>query len=263
MNGTNITAERILEFAGRLLTAFAFFTRIPLPAIWMAPAGRAPDLASAVPVFPIAGALIGAFGAVVYWLFHGWLPPTVAAGIAVAALMLITGGLHEDGLTDCADAFGATRDRTKALEIMRDSRIGVFGAAALIVSILLRWTALASLSAGAGALALIVAHAGGRAAIAIGPGLTAYARSEGTGSLVAGGINRRSLLLTLAIAGIVAILFGGWAGLIAAAIGVLAGALMLAYAQSRIGGYTGDVLGAVEQVCEIAILCVLAGYWGG
>ncbi len=144
---------------------------------------------------------------------------------------------------------------------MRNSRIGVFGAAALIVSILLRWAALASLSAGAGALALIVAHAVARAAIAFGPGLTVYARKEGTGQLVAGGIRRNTLLLTLAIAALIAFAFGGSAGLIAAALGVGAAALMLAYAQARIGGYTGDVLGAMEQAGEIAILCVLAGFW--
>lgn len=262
-NGTNDVADRVLEFAGRLLTALAFLTRIPLPSIWMPAAGRAPDLASAIPLFPIAGAVIGAIGAAIVLLLSGWLPPMVVAGIALAALMLATGGLHEDGLTDCADAFGATRDRSKALEILRDSRIGVFGAAALIVSILLRWAALASLSASAAALALIIAHSAGRAAIAIGPGLTTYARTEGTGLLLAGGIDRTKLLLTFAVAAVIAILFGGWAGLMAGIVGVLAAALMLAYAQARIGGYTGDVLGAIEQVCEIAVLCVLAGLWGG
>jgi adenosylcobinamide-GDP ribazoletransferase len=175
--------------------------------------------------------------------------------------MLLTGALHEDGLTDCADAFGATRNRERALEILRDSRIGVFGAAALVFSILLRWAAIASLSLGAGVAALLIAHAVSRAAIALGPGLTQYARSEGTGALVAGGIDRLHLLLTLAVAVAIAILFGGWAGLFAALVGTLAAALMLAYAQARIGGYTGDVLGAMQQVAEIAILCVLAGQW--
>jgi adenosylcobinamide-GDP ribazoletransferase len=245
---------------GKLAHALGFFTRLTLPdPIWRHAAPWRLDQCARW--FPACGLLIGIVPALCWLIASHWLPPAIAAGLAIASAIALTGALHEDGLSDTADGLFGAHSRERALEIMRDSAIGTYGAAALIFSIGLRWAALASLAPWAGAAALIIAHVVARGSIAAALNLSPYARKNGTGALVSHGISRTELARTLAVAVLLAMLFGGWAGLFAALAGIAAAALLHWRIAGRLGGYTGDTLGAMEQVCEIAILVVLAAGW--
>src|SRR5271155_499395 len=138
-----ISQSWLEERAEEFKASIAFSTRLPLVSATPLAAGA---VAKAAWAFPIAGVVVGLIGAIVYVLAHrAGLPPWPAAALAVAATMLVTGCLHEDGLADTADGFGVGHSREKKLEIMRDSRIGVYGVAALTISLFIRVGALASL----------------------------------------------------------------------------------------------------------------------
>lgn len=239
-----------------LRTGLAFCTRLPV---------RAPDasLAGAAWTFPLVGAIVGAAGAFAYWLaFSLNLPPAIAATLAVAATALLTGCLHEDGLADTADGLGGGRDVGQALDIMRDSRIGSYGVIVLMLSFLLRIGAIASLAEpGLAAAALIGAHAGARAGIPLFMRAVQPARPDGlsaaTGAPTAA-VTRTAALLGLFI---LVVCVGLWEGLLAALV-VAGGLLALArLALKKIGGQTGDVLGAAEQIGEILILLTVVALW--
>jgi adenosylcobinamide-GDP ribazoletransferase len=234
-------------------SGLAFLTRLPL-------AGSKPaegdDIVRASWTFPVIGAGVGAFGALVYWLMHGFGLHAFVCGVsAVAATLVITGCLHEDGLADTADGLGGGTSAERKLEIMRDSRIGTYGAAALTLSLMLRAGAIASLADPAlVALALIAAHAGARAAMPVFMRRVPRARQDGL-SAEAGAPPQRSSLAGVAV-GIVVLLLcvGLGATLIALALVAVAASLMAWLAIRQIGGQTGDVLGTVEQASEILIL---------
>ena len=144
-------------------------------------AGRRDSVARASWAFPLVGAAVGAFGALVYWLADRlYLDPILGGILAVAATLLVTGALHEDGLGDTADGFGASASRERKLDIMRDSEIGAYGTCALILSIMLRTGALVSLAEPKlVALALIAAHAGARGTLPVFMRLVPNARRDG------------------------------------------------------------------------------------
>lgn len=233
-----------------LKTGLAFCTRLPVTA----PPGA--TLAQAAWTFPVVGAVIGAAGALVYWLADGLgLAPFVAATLAIAATALLTGGLHEDGLADTADGFGGGATAERKLEIMRDSRSGTYGVTALILSFLLRGGAIASLAGpGLAAAALIAAHAGARAGLPF--FMRAVPRARQDGLSASAGTPEASAATIAALLGLLALALtlGVGAAMIAALL-VAAGLIILArLSLKQIGGQTGDVLGAVEQVSEILIL---------
>jgi adenosylcobinamide-GDP ribazoletransferase len=235
-------------------------TRLPLSA--SAPI-ESRDVARASWAFPVAGVLVGAAGAAVFWgASELRLPPTIAAALTLAATLLVTGCLHEDGLADTADGFGGGWDRARKLEIMRDSRLGAYGACALAMSLLLRWAALAAVASPAQAAAAIAAaHVAARAALpafmhavppACADGLSAHAgQPSWQAAATAGLIGVVTLALTL--------------GLPAMAIGLAlatsAGFLMAGLCLRQIGGQTGDVLGALEQAIEIVVLLTAVATW--
>lgn len=208
--------------------------------------------------FPMVGVIVGVIGAIVYGLaFRLGLPFWPAAALCVAATMTLTGCLHEDGLADTIDGFGGGETGERKLDIMRDSRIGTYGVCALVIAILLRVSALALIgAAGPVTAALIAAHAAGRAVMPAIMALLPPARRDGlsasAGQPPLGGVAAAAAL------GVV-ILFlclgpgHGLAALIVLAIAVL---LMAWLSANQIGGQTGDVLGAVEQVSEIVVLLV-------
>lgn len=236
------------------LGAFQFLTRVPVRL------ARPPELARCVPWFPVVGALVGAVaGGVAASLFDA-VGPAVAAGCAVAVALLVTGAFHEDGLADVADAFGGGWTTEDRLRILKDPRHGTYGVAALTSSIVVRVACVASMPTAATAFAgLVASHALGRGA-AVGAmaavptatpaGLGAdYARTVGTARATAG------VLGALAVAAAVA---GWWVGPLAAA--ALAAAVGVSWlAMRKIGGTTGDVLGAIEQVGECLVLVVAVG----
>jgi adenosylcobinamide-GDP ribazoletransferase len=242
---------RLRRVVDDLTINLVFYTRLPLPyrPIAVAELGRASWAA------PLAGAIVGLSGAAAYWLARtGQLPPLPAAALGIAATLAVTGCLHEDGLADVADALGGT-SRERKLEIMRDSRLGTYGASALMVSIVVRISALASLTAPLpAAIALVLAHMAGRAAI---PGfmrLVPPARTEGL-SAAAGPVPKASAAVA-AVLGIVALMVGlPVPGALLALAGVAAALFVMARLSIKhFGGQTGDVLGAVEQLVEMAVM---------
>ena len=242
---------------GDLMVALGFYTRLPFPQHGAYGGG---ELAQASWAAPVAGALVGAIGALAYGLAHvAGLGPLPAAGVTLVATLLVTGALHEDGLADTADAFGAGASPEARLAIMRDSRIGTFGACALILSIGLRWAALASIAGPMrAAAALVAAHAAARAMPPLLMLLIPPARTDGLSADA--GLPRADSVAGAALLGLVALLFGlGFLnGLIAAALLALCLAGMRWLALNKVGGQTGDVLGALEQVSEVVVLLVAA-----
>jgi len=241
-----------------LRTGLAFCTRLP----FVSGAATGSEVARASWTFPVVGAVIGLIGALAYWLGDKMgLPPFVAATLAVAATMLATGCLHEDGLADTVDGFGGGGTAERKLEIMRDSRIGTYGASALILSLMLRAGAIASLAEPHLVMsALFAAHAGARATLPVFMRRVPLARPDG---LSAGAGRPPSGTPTIAVLlGLVALLIGlGFGGaLIAASLLVLGVGLLAWIAIRQVGGQTGDVLGAVEQAGEILILLVAASW---
>jgi adenosylcobinamide-GDP ribazoletransferase len=186
------------------------------------------------------------------------LPVPLAAGLAVGVGVLVTGALHEDGLADTADGLGGGRTPERALEIMRDSRIGSYGALALMFSVGFRWAAVAGMAPAQGALALIVAHCVSRAALAPAPLMAEYAREQGLGRAL-DGVRASDAAIALLV-GFAISLVAGVGGLVAMAAALAAGGAVLALLVRRLGGYTGDGLGAIQQAAEIAALLALAGW---
>jgi adenosylcobinamide-GDP ribazoletransferase len=209
---------------------------------------------------PLVGAAIGLGGAAIYWLSGGLgLTPAIAGLLAVAATILLTGALHEDGLADSADGLFAGAEPARRLEIMRDSRTGAYGALALILSLGLRAAALAALAApGPAAAALIAAHAVARA---LPPAVMAWAPLARDDGLAAGAgqVETGHAWTALGLgAGIAVVFLGFGPGLAALLAAGLVGFAGFRLARARIGGYTGDILGAIEQLGEIAVLLAAA-----
>jgi adenosylcobinamide-GDP ribazoletransferase len=236
--------------------ATTILTRIPASR----PVNHAGLLADAAWAFPLVGAGIGAVCALVFVVAQlVRLGDWPAALLAVLAGLALTGALHEDGLADTADGFFGGQDREQRLAIMNDSRHGTFGVLAIVLSVLLRAAALAEIGDPVqGGLALIAAHAGSRAALPLAMRILAPARAEGLGATA--GRPRLPLALAALVIGLTIALaaLGPERGAIAI---VLAGLVLLGLgmaAQRRIGGYTGDVLGAFQQIAEIVMLLIAA-----
>ena len=235
-----------------LRRAWAFLTRLP--------GGAHPrddrELGRSVPWFPVVGAVIGAISGGLYWSLFSALGPPLAAVAGIAAGVLITGGFHEDGLADTADALGGS-DRERRLSIMKDSRVGTFGALALILSILARVLALGSLTPLDGLAALLAAHTLGRAAATAVMIACPAAGTEGLGQSHTAHVPRTAAGAVAVLAAGAAVALGptGTVSLVATAVGA---GLVAAVARRKFGGTTGDVLGAVEQAGETAVLVSVA-----
>lgn len=247
-----------------LLVAVQFLTRLPVPS----PSGFRPDwTARSARYFPVVGAGVGLICGIVLlgaaWIWDGLLP----ALLAVVAGVLVTGAFHEDGLADTFDGLGGGQTRSRRLEIMKDSRIGTFGALGLGLAIAVKVAALADLSPLTGAAALIAAHAGGRGAAVLAMRLLPYAgdREQAKVKPTADGVTRaEAWMACLAMTPALAVL--GFVSPPALGAGVLCGgmlALFLSLTASRlIGGWVGDTLGATEQMFEIGFLAAVAGVAG-
>ncbi len=243
------------ERAGELQASLTFLTRLRFtPA---APAGGA-AIAQGGWAFPIVGLIVGAIGALVYWLAHRLgLPPLPCAALSVAATMLVSGCLHEDGLADTVDGFGGGQTREQKLDIMRDSRTGAYGVCALVLTIILRVSALASLATPVLVVpALLAAHAAARGVLPAFMFLIPPARASGL-SAAAGQPPRESAGAAAALGVVILCLcLGPWLGLGALVALAVAAAVLGWLSLTQIEGQTGDVLGAVEQTGEIVVLLV-------
>jgi adenosylcobinamide-GDP ribazoletransferase len=238
---------------GDVQAAVAFLTRLPVGA----PGG---PLARACWAFPIAGLLVGGAGGGVFAAADAaGLSSLVAALLAVAAMVVASGALHEDGLADTVDGLGGGATPERKLEIMRDSRSGVFGVLALIFSVALRAAAIAAIADPVAVMAaLLMASALSRGLLA--GMMRALPLASKDGLAAAAGRPGPGVVWSAAgLGGTVAVaLFGPAAGIGALAIGVVGVAVVAGLARWQIGGYNGDTLGAAQQVAEIGVLIVIS-----
>ncbi|MGL4396638.1 MAG: adenosylcobinamide-GDP ribazoletransferase [Hyphomicrobium sp.] len=250
----------IAREARLILVAMQFLTRIPVRPI----AGFEPIwLDRSVKYFPLIGAGVGAIAAgVLLMAAHIW-PLTIAVVLAMAAATAVTGALHEDGLADTADAFGGGASPEASLVIMKDSRIGTFGVVALILVMALKGVSLMAMTPAEAAAALVAGHALSRLAAALVIGRLAYAGDAERAKVrpLTSGLGKDEALVAVALGllpGLMVLQTGAF--LAATALAGAAAGLLAAYSHRRIGGYTGDVLGAVEQVTGAAFLLALAAF---
>jgi len=228
-----------------------FFTRLPLPSI---PALSAEDLRRSSTYFPLVGWLVGGVAAGAWWIAAKVFPPTIASGLSLTATILLTGAMHEDGFADVCDGFGGGSTRGKILAIMQDSRVGAFGLVGTILMLGLKWQTVAALPAALIPVSLVAGHALSRATSITLMATLDYVR-EGPSKARAltsrfGGVR----LLTVVALGIGALPLLPrqlwWAALPVLAVRFASAA----WFHKRIGGYTGDCLGAVQQISELVFL---------
>lgn len=249
--------------------ALQFFTRLPIPtwvgfeAAWLQHASR---------YFPLVGVVVGAIAAGVYYAAALVLPAPVAAVLSTAASIYITGAFHEDGFADTCDGLGGGLTRDRALEIMKDSRIGAYGAIGIVCMLAAKLSALAALPAHQAIAALLLAHPLSRLAATSLIWKLEYVRAEGKAKPLAHRMTNTEFAIAALGAGLPAalLLATGWSTLpaiLAAIAGALATTLWMGRLfVRRLGGYTGDCLGALQQLAEaliyVAILATLChGAW--
>lgn len=241
------------------LVALQFLTRVPVPRrVGFDPAW----LQSCVRYFPLVGAMVGGWAALVLWIALMLWPPLVASMVSLIATVWLTGAFHEDGLADTFDALGGAVDRERALAIMKDSRIGSYGAVALVLMFGLKLVTVAALASDRAnvAAALIWSHAASRAAAVFVIRWLPYAgdaehaktkplatRVSGPGAVVSAGW--LVLLAAVAVAW-----RPSWAVLAASGAVVVATLLCVRWLRRRLGGFTGDTLGATQQLVDAAAL---------
>jgi adenosylcobinamide-GDP ribazoletransferase len=261
------------------LLALQFFTRVPVTGRLAQWVGFSPQMLRASAAhFPGVGWLVGALGAAVFFVVERGLPGAggawVAAVLSTIATVLLTGAFHEDGLADVADGLGGTADRSRALEIMKDSRIGAFGAISLVLALGLKFALLAMLAAGGGVSgergvsvalsAIVVAHVLSRLAplflIRWMPyvGDSGASKSKPLADAIANGALGIGILWAVPAVALLAWVQGGSATVAALATCIVATAVMARLFWRRLQGFTGDGLGATQQVCELAIYLALA-----
>ncbi len=238
------------EWPRLFLIAAQFLTRCPTPRHLKA---DEKELGRAAMFFPLVGALVGASGALLHAALLKLAPPSTCALLTVVYLSFITNAFHEDGLADAFDGFGGGWTRERALEIMRDSRVGTFGALALIFLALAKYDSLSSLAPSIVWRWLIVAHTAARWTTAPLCLWLPYAREEGQGKLVArrlsyGGATVATVTLLAALA-----LLRWREAAVAFAVAAATPLITGWYYRRRIGGVTGDCLGATNQLTEVAL----------
>lgn len=233
-----------------LALAISLLTIVPVRA---QPGER--GIGAAAAWFPLVGGAIGALAGGVLALAPHVFSAAVAAGLATATLVVVTGGLHQDGLADCADALGVRGNGARRLAVMREPQLGTFGVLALVLWIVLLTTALASLPRH-DALGVLVCVCGlGRFAALVHATATAPARADGLGADFA--VTRTSLAIATAVALAGCATLESLSGLVACGAALMAAAAVSGWSQRAIGGRTGDTLGATVALAELAALLVL------
>jgi adenosylcobinamide-GDP ribazoletransferase len=256
---------KLQDFVTDVARATGFLSRLPVNGRYFV--GYDGAMGQVVRAFPVSGALIALPAAATFAVmlaFHA--DGLLSALLALAVLTMVTGALHEDGLCDTADGLGGGRDRLRALEIMRDSRIGSFGGVALILSFGIRASALAAiahaLSPTQAGFALIAIAALSRAAMVWHWWQLPPARKDGVAA-TSGAPDLAALQVALASAAVIVVIAIGWSSGLSATLGALLGAslatvLFTRYIKRRLDGHTGDTIGASQQISEMAALSALA-----
>ena len=239
--------------------AFSLLTHLPIPVDHELAGKRA---AYATWAYPLVGAslglLAGLIGCTLYWF---GAPSHIAALVSLISLVIFSGGLHEDGLADCADGFGGAYEKNHRLEIMKDSRIGAFGAIALILLLIGRTETMGALISNAFIPALIAVGATSRLTMVLAMYAMTNARGSGLASTV-GKPPETSLIIAIITTLLLCFLMIGWSGIFVFGWAIIAASVMGFIAYRSIGGYTGDVLGAMQQCAELAALAAAITAFG-
>jgi adenosylcobinamide-GDP ribazoletransferase len=243
--------------------ATQFLTRLPTPSREF----ESSWLPRSMRYFPLVGVAIGILNVAVWWLASRRLPPSVSVGLMMAASLLVTGALHEDGFADTCDGLGGGTTQEQSLAIMKDSRIGAYGALGLLFMLGLKWTTLIALPADVFVMGVMASHMlsrwGAIALIAFLPYVRAetlatarpFADRLSIGEWVLSGLIGLAAIAALAWICTRTAIPVNWTALGAGAGAAAIAALLAgAYLRHRIGGYTGDCLGAVQQIAELAFL---------
>ena len=239
-----------------LFAALRFLTILPVPGDY-----AKGDLSKSIVWFPVVGVLIGLIAAFSGRYIYDFLPPMLASVCMVFMLMAITGGFHLDGLADCADGFFSARPREQVLEIMRDSRVGVMGVLALILILLLKVTALTEMGQQRVCEALFLMPLAGRCLMVVKMAILSYVRKEdGLASVFVYDRERlkKASYISLAILYSGCWFAAGTAGLFAGAVTIVCVGAFVFYCQQKIGGFTGDTLGAASELAETVMVVCLA-----
>ncbi len=238
-----------------LIGAIVFLTRLPIRT------RRNLETARSVPWFPFVGALIGATVGGTAAVLQPWASPAVAAGVAVAVGLLVTGCFHEDGLGDVADAYVGGWTHDDRLRILKDSRHGTYGVAAIVTSIAVRAFALASLVESGPKVALAAAVSAHTMARVGALGVMIIGRpavGEGLGADYVATMRRGTVVIGISVGLAISALAIGWWSLPALGGTVVLASIMNLWTNHKIGGFSGDLLGATEQVAEIALLVLIS-----
>lgn len=246
-----INSDVIARLTRDFHVAAVLLTRLPLPKL---PVEAFSHGARAVWAYPLVGALLG----LAVWFIAAlgpYLTPWVASLLAMATLIAMTGAMHEDGLADCADGFWGGHDRANRLEIMHDSNLGTFGGLALGMTILLRWTCYTMLINSMPFL-FVATSALSRGMMPLLMAYLPHAREDGLSHSV-GKAKRINAAIAVLLGSLVALVVLGWTALIALVFALIAVIAVGFIAKRKVGGQTGDVLGASQQMAEIAALMVI------
>lgn len=236
--------------------AVRFLTVLPVPG--SLGAGEK-DLARSVPYFPLVGVLIGVIVAALDYGLGRVFPGSVASVLTVIVLLAASGGFHLDGLADTADGFLSSRPRERMLEIMKDSRTGPMGVVAIVCVIALKIAALAAISSPLRIWAIFLAPVAGRSALVTMMAVLPYARKEG-GICSIFRVNQYQAVWTGILLIALGVLVAGWMGALAGVLSVAVTLLLAGHTYRKIGGLTGDTLGAACELVELVPLLVMAAW---
>ena len=246
--------NRIRTELHTFVLALQFLTRLPISTEGIYTKER---FAASVRHHPLVGMLIGVTGAAIYAAGATVYPTPVAVLISTTAIILLTGAFHEDGLSDTFDGIGGGYARERALDIMKDSRVGAFGAIALLMVIAIKVAGLSAMPPEMIIVGLVSAHGLSRWSSIIVIATSRYVREDGTGRPTAGGISRAGLIYATSIGlACLALLYFSLGPYAAAAgtVGLVSGHVLIRlFYERKLGGYTGDCLGATQQVSEVGI----------
>ncbi len=249
----------LLKQYREFVAALRFLSVLPAPgsALLFESDETEPYLVIGCEYFPLVGLLLAVLLWLVMLLFSRLLPPLALSALLVVALVILTGGLHLDGLMDSCDGLFGGTTRERKLEIMRDSRVGSFGVLGALCTLLLKFALLASIPVQSLPTILLLALPVARWTMALVLHVFPPARPTGLGAAYHHAITTRRMLITGLVAFAIALIFGHFRGLIAWVTGTVAALLIGLYIKKNIGGLTGDSCGAIDEIVEVVILLAL------
>jgi adenosylcobinamide-GDP ribazoletransferase len=238
-----------------LRQAFSLLTVLPCGSNLTPQSG---DSGRAAGWYPLVGLVIGVSTAASWWGLTFFFPPMITAPITLAIWVILTGGLHLDGLADCCDGLFSSASPARRLEIMADSRLGSFAGIGLVLLLLIKFAAILSLAPQNTPYVIILAAVMARWLVLL-AGKQPLARPDGMAADFASGLSNQSIYLGAVLPLVLAIL-GGWRAIIAAGLATISSLIILRFARSRIGGVTGDVFGLIIEVAELVVLITYAAF---